>query len=86
MNKRIRTYHHLIPEVQKNFPELNEDQIEMIIKEGLYQIQRKITFEKKDVFLKNSYHKLSMIFFKYMPKFLKTESENGNSEEHISDT
>lgn len=73
-----RHYKYYFKKVREQFPGITHDQLDRIVREGCYQLQRTITCDEKDVLLKNSYHKFSMTIFRYVP-ISKRKKQYGNN-------
>jgi uncharacterized protein (DUF1015 family) len=84
ITNKVRSQNHYISKLKEHFPELTNEQLQMIVNEGLYQLQYHIINKRKDVVLKNSVKKLSLTFFKYIPSLKKRS--RGNSQEQLSDS
>lgn len=71
-----RNYRHYVPYMKECFPALSDKQIDMIIREGCFYFQKYIVVDKKDLLLRNSYHKFSMTVYNYVPfKKVKINSD-----------
>jgi len=81
---KVRNQSHYIPKLKEHFFELTDEQLLLIVNEGLFQLQNHIVIKRKDVVLKNSLKKLSLTFFKYIPRFNKRSS--GNPKKQLSDS
>jgi hypothetical protein len=84
IKNKTRDQGYYIEELQKHFPNLSKDQLKEIIREGLFQLQFNIVVKKKDVVLKNSFKKLNLTFFKYLPSFKR--KKHGDSKECVPNT
>lgn len=84
-NKTI-TYHRFIPRIKEEFPELTEEQIEKIIRYGLFRLQFFITIPKRDILLKNNSKKFQLKIFKYLGTRAKAMfKKNGSSQDNTTE-
>jgi len=82
---RIKTYHHFIPKIKEEFPNLTNEQIERILQHGLFKLQFFLTIRRKDLLLKNNSKKFTMKVYKFIPlKFKALFKKNGSSQDDIS--